>query len=95
MNISENDRRIANEVEHEAAWEAATAEGLAFFLATMHAGHSIQFVGQSWEEGGFFVNDDGTPRGDSRGNTVATHTTEALDPANPQHVAQVREWYEG
>ncbi len=75
------------------AIEAAKAEGLSFFWASMHVGGSTQFVGQSWEDGGFRVDADGNPAKDSRGNTVASCRAEAIDPENAQHVAQVEEWY--
>jgi len=75
------------------AVEAATAEGLAYFWANMHTGHAIAFVGQSWEDGGFRVNGDGEPTKDARGNTVATFTSDEIDPTNAAHVAQCEEWY--
>lgn len=75
------------------AWEAATAEGLAYFWATMHVGHKIAFVGHSWEEGGFVTNENGVPMRDSRGNTVAAFAVEQLDASNSDHVEQVQEWY--
>jgi len=75
------------------AVEAATAEGLAYFWANMHTGHTISFIGQSWEDAGFRVNDDGEPTKDARGNTVASSTAEKIDAANAAHVAQCEEWY--
>lgn len=75
------------------AFVRAEAEGLSFFWASMHVGHTAQFVGQSWEDGGFRTNDAGEPTKDSRGNTVAKFAAEKLDPENAQHVAQVEEWY--
>jgi hypothetical protein len=75
------------------AWDAATAEGLAFFWAHMHVGHTVQFVGQSWEDGGFHTDAESNPTRDSRGNTVAKFTVEPLDAANESHRSQVQEWF--
>lgn len=75
------------------SWEAATAEGLSYFWAHMHVGHSIAFVAQSWEDGGFHINDEGNPTRDTRGNTVANYSVAQLDSSNRDHVAQVEEWY--
>lgn len=77
------------------SWQAAEREGLRFFWAWRHVGGTRQFVGQSWEDGGFHVDDEGNPTCDSRGNSLAKHTVEELDPTNEQHVAQVNEWYHG
>jgi hypothetical protein len=75
------------------SWEAAIAEGLAYFHAHMHVGHSVSFVAQTWEDGGFTVDDEGNPRRDVKGNTVAQYAVERLDASSPTHVAQVEEWY--
>lgn len=75
------------------AFTAAKNEGLSFFWANMHVGGAVQFVGNSWEDGGFSVNDAGEPVSDVRGNTVASHSVETLDAGNKQHVSQCEEWY--
>jgi hypothetical protein len=73
--------------------QAATVEGMSFFWAHMHVGHSTQFVGQCWEDGGFGTDDEGNPVRDCNGNSVAKFSVEDLDAANAQHVNQVNEWY--
>jgi len=75
------------------AFEQAQAEGLSFFWAHMHVGHTCQFVGNSWEDGGFTTDDDGSPAHDTLGNTVAKFSVEGLDSSNAQHVEQVKEWW--
>lgn len=77
----------------EAKMAEARAEGLAYFSATMHVGTTINFVGQSWEDGGFHCGDEGNPVRDSRGNTVAKFAVEQLDPNSAAHVAQCEEWW--
>lgn len=75
------------------SWEAAAAEGLSYFWAQMHVGHPVAFVGQEWSDGGFNVDDNGEPKTDVNGNTVASFSAETLDASNPAHVKQVEEWY--
>lgn len=75
------------------AWERAKAEGLRFFWAHMHVGHTMQCVAKSWEEAGFYVNDNGDPVRDCKGNTVAKFTIEPLNKRNPQHRSQVALWW--
>jgi len=75
------------------AWKAANAEGLKFYRAHMHVGHTVQFVGDSWEYGGFSVDDDGNPGSDVKGNSVAKFEVEELDDANADHRIKVDEWY--
>lgn len=77
------------------AFDSAKSEGLSFFWAHMHAGHTVKFVGHSWEDGGFNVNAEWEPRSDSRGNTVAKFKVEDLDAKNKEHVNQCEEWYNG
>lgn len=77
------------------AFEQAKIEGLSFFWVNRHVGGTSRFVGQSWEEGGFTVDEEGNPVRDSHGNTIAKFTVETLDESNPQHFAQVEEWYNG
>ena len=77
----------------EAKMAEAREEGLAYFSATLHVGGRISFVGNSWEDGGFSINDEGSPVRDSRGNTVATSRVEELDPSNTSHVALCEEWW--
>lgn len=84
---------MASQISQTESWQAAEREGLSFFWVWRHVGGSSQFVGQSWEDGGFHTNDDGDPVTDGRGNTIAKFTVEQLDHANPQHVAQVEEWW--
>lgn len=75
------------------AVNAAIAEGVGFHWASLHIGGSTQFVGHGWVDGGFYVDANGRPTHDARGNTVAKFTAEPIDPRNPQHVAQCEEWY--
>lgn len=77
----------------EAKMAEAREEGMVFFWAKMHVGGVVKFVGQSWEDGGFCVDEEGEPTRDSRGNTVASSKVEQLDPANAEHVAQCEEWW--
>ncbi len=84
---------MAVKVQKSESWKAAEQEGLCFFWAFMHVGRTIQFVGQSWEDGGFTTDDEGDPVSDVRGNTVASSSVEKLDSANNQHVEQVAEWW--
>lgn len=81
--------------ETKKAFAVAKSEGLSFFKARMHVGHSVKFVAQSWEDGGFHVNDEGEPRRDPQGNTVATFSVEELDQANSEHVSQCEKWFNG
>lgn len=74
------------------AFERAVAEGLSYFWAHMNAGHTVSFVGSSWEDGGFFTRDT-EPVRDSKRNTVANFRCEVLDPDNQAHVAQCEEWF--
>lgn len=75
------------------AWRAAIDEGLAYFLARMHVGHTVAFVASNWEEGGFSVNGSGDPIADVRQNTVASFGVEVLNSENKSHIEQVAEWY--
>ena len=75
------------------AFEAAKAEGLCFFWASLHVGHSVQFVGRSWEDGGFSVDDEGNPVRNAKGNKVARFRVETLDDQCDAHVYQANEWY--
>ena len=75
------------------SWKAATGEGLRFFWATMHVGHSGCFIGNDWEEGGFRVDGDGQPACDTFGNSVSRAVVEDLDQDNPDHLDAVAEWY--
>ena len=77
----------------EAKMAEAREEGFSFFWARTHTGNTSQFVGQTWEDGGFRVNDDGEPVKDSRGNSVASSKVEELDPTNAAHLAQCEEWW--
>ena len=73
----------------------AKAEGLKFFWARMHVGHTIRFIGSSWEDGGFSANENGEPERDAKGNTVAQFRVEELDEGNDEHADQASEWYYG
>jgi len=75
------------------AFQAAEEEGLRFFWATTHVGGRYQFVGDSWESGGFHCDENGEPITDGAGNTVANSCVEELDPSDDGHVAQCEEWY--
>jgi hypothetical protein len=89
-----NNTHRSNEMERETtAWKEATREGMRFFWAHMHAGHTVQFVGAEWEEGGFHVNAEGNPVSDVKGNTVAKYSVEDLDEENNEHRFQVEEWW--
>jgi hypothetical protein len=58
------------------------------YWAHMHVGHSIEFVGDSWEEGGFRVDDAGNPVRDPRGNTVAGWDTREVSAEDASLLAQ-------
>lgn len=88
----EPENKMKTAIKNE-SFEAAKKEGLSFFWASMHVGDSVQFVGQSWEEGGFSVDSEGNPVSDVKGNAVAKHSVETLSDANKQHVSQCEEWY--
>lgn len=75
--------------------DAAIAEGMKFFWAAMHCGHTVTFIGHMWDEGGFGIDSSGNPITDFYGNTVAKFAVEDLDRGNPKHVAQAAEWWGG
>ena len=75
------------------AFDAAVAEGLKYFWAYTHVGTVGDFVGDSWESGGFRCNERGEPVADVRCNTVGRYIVEELDAGNPAHVAACEEWY--
>lgn len=75
--------------------EAAINEGLVYFWASLHVGGTTAFLGHSWEDGGFSTDEAGNPVSDVRGNAVAKHSTEQINPANAAHVRQAEEWYHG
>ena len=82
------------------AVDAAIAEGLSVFSARVHTeGDVREWLGHSWEEGGYRVaiDDDGneTPLSDVRGNTVATWSVATIDPASPAHQRLCQVWYDG
>ncbi len=79
----------------QAAWCEAVAEGLSYFTArTFAVEQPVRFVARCWEEGGY-VERDGEPVADGRGNAIAFYAVEPLDARFPAHVAQVCEWYYG
>lgn len=82
-------------INQSESFQAAVNEGLSYFWASRHVGGSIEFVGSSWEDGGFSVDDEGNPVSDVRGNTVAKFLVEELDSACAAHVAQCDEWFNG
>lgn len=50
-----------------------------YFLARLHVSpYPIEFVGYTWQEGGFSVDESGNPVTDPRGNTVATYLSRPL-----------------
>jgi len=76
------------------AFDAATREGLTYFVARNIFGVIFEFVAPSWEDGGFYVMDNGANR-DPNGNSLAWSREESLDANNPDHVAQCERWYNG
>ena len=77
----------------QAAFAAAKREGLAYHQAWTHVGTWASFVGQSWEDGGYHVGPDGSPRSDSMGNTVSRSSIEQLDPVSGEHAEAIELWY--
>lgn len=49
----------------------------------------ITFVGDSWEDGGFRVDDDGAPTHDNRGNTVALFYETDLGEEDEELIAEM------
>lgn len=79
--------------DQKAKMAEAKAEGLVYFWAAMHVGDAGEFLGHSWEDGGFSVDSEGNPTRDSRGNTVGKFSVEQLDETNAAHVCQVEKWW--
>lgn len=78
------------------AFDAATAEGLAYFWARTHVNpNTVAFVGPNWEDGGYYVDGVGNPTRDNNGNNVAAYGREELDPSNEWHIDQICLWYYG
>ena len=71
--------------------QAAIDEGLAVFTAHFHVGGSTVFLGQTWEDGGFSVDDNGNPKCDHKGNAVSLWSTRSIDPTADDAIC--REWY--
>ena len=85
--------KSVKKIEKSESWKAAIEYGCRFFWAHTHVGNSIQFVGQSWEDGGFYTDEDGDPTRDWHGNTVAGFSVDDLDARCESHVEEVTEWY--
>lgn len=75
------------------AFEAAEKEGLSYFWFHRHIGGSSDFVGTCWEDGAITVDEDGNPKCDWRGNSIAKYSAEKLDVTNKDHLAAVEVWY--
>lgn len=76
------------------AIQAAVEQGVKVFAAKTHVGGAVEFLGYSWEEAGYNVDELGNPRTDSKGNTVATFSAVEFDPASTAHQKLAQEWYE-
>lgn len=86
----EDDADTDLESDNAVAFARAMEEGLSFFTSNTHTNPDyVSFVGQSWEDGGFTVDENGNPKG------AASFKVEQLDATNEQHVNQVHEWYFG
>ena len=62
------------------------------FFAHMHIGHSTEFVGDSWMDGGFSVDAEGNPTTDHNGNSVANYSVTEVEPDDWQ---SLRDAYAG
>jgi hypothetical protein len=65
------------------------------FWAFTHVGTTIVYAGDSWEEGGFSVDEAGNPDRDANRNTVASYSVDDLDPTSDADVALIRNAYAG